>query len=175
MTVQVSMVTPAEALLLMHVHDPTNKEAFEHARITGEVERNKTEERERLRDKYPMQGKLIDELFPGRTAADIPERFDELIDVPLQLAVEAKREKIVQATHAEVSDAPPDAGKVFAVPVPKTKVKPITKEQSRKLFGSRRHDMARPATVQLNKASGRSGYVAVTRVNHVWLRMPYPD
>lgn len=149
MTAQVGMVTPAEAWLLMHVHDPDTKDVFEHAKQTSDVERSKVEERGRLKDKYPQHGPLIESLFPGRTAADVPENFDELDGVPLQLVAQAKVERAAKVTRAEVQDAPPDAGKVFAAkpaptPPPKAgpkalpKTKVITKEESRALFGGRK-------------------------------------
>lgn len=90
MTVKVHDITPAEALLLMHIHDATTKDVFEGAELTADVERGTVEERARLHVKYPEAKKLIDQLFPGRNAADIPEAFDELQDVPLEVAATAK-------------------------------------------------------------------------------------
>lgn len=86
MTVMRHRVTPAEAYLLMHIHDAATKDVFEGAVLTEDVERGKVEERERLYGKYPEAKKLIDQLFPGRNAADIPDEFDDLMDVPLEVA-----------------------------------------------------------------------------------------
>jgi hypothetical protein len=96
MTVKVHNVTPAEALLLMHVHDAQTKDVFEDAVLTEDVTRERLEERARLSGRYPEQLKLIEHLFPGRNAADIPDRFDELHDVPLEVASTARKAKTVK-------------------------------------------------------------------------------
>lgn len=107
MTVKVTNVTPAEALLLMHVHDPAVKDVFEGAVLTDSVRTSKTDERQRLREKYPEQAKLIDYLFPGRNAADVPDSFGDLQDVPLEVTKQAK-EKDKRALHeSQVRDAEP--------------------------------------------------------------------
>jgi hypothetical protein len=92
MTVLLTNITPAEALLLMHIHDPDTKDVFDKPELSEDVQRGKTEERERLRDKYGEQHPLIDHLFPGRNANDIPERFEELEGVPLELAARRARQ-----------------------------------------------------------------------------------
>ncbi len=107
MTVQVKNVTPAEAILLMHIHDPATKDVFESAVMTEPVERSQVDERSRLRDHYPEQGRLIDQLFPGRNASDVPDAFTELNDVPLTLAREAKQSKARDVDEAAVADAKP--------------------------------------------------------------------
>ena len=86
MTVKVSNVTPAEAWLLMNIHDAETKDVFDGAQLTADVDRKKTEERERLLAKYAEQAKLVATLFPGRSAHDIPDSFDELEDTPLVVA-----------------------------------------------------------------------------------------
>jgi len=74
----------------------------------------------------------------------VPEDFAELEGTPLDLVMQAKSERAAKVTRAEVQDAPPDAGKVFAVPPPKAgpkalpKTKTITREESRALFGGRK-------------------------------------
>jgi hypothetical protein len=94
MTVQLHQITPAEAYLLMHIHDAATKDVFEGAVLSADVERSKVEERERLYGKYPEAKKLTEQLFPGRNAADIPEVFDDLQDVPLEVAQVAKSKPV---------------------------------------------------------------------------------
>lgn len=106
MTVKVHNVTPAEALLLMHIHDAATKDVFEGAELTADVERGTVDERARLHVKYPEAKKLIDQLFPGRNAADIPEAFDELQDVPLEVAPGPKPAKPAAAPAAKKKAKP---------------------------------------------------------------------
>lgn len=110
MTVAVRAVTPAEALLLMHIHDPSTKDAFEGAVLSNDVQRSKTDERLRLHEAYPRHAGLIDHLFPGRNATDVPTTFAELEDVPLEVAKEAKKAKAraVDAAAVEVVNSPAD-------------------------------------------------------------------
>ena len=136
MTVQRSMVTPAEALVLMHVHDPATKDVFEHAKVTGEVQRSKTDERTRLIATYPEQGELINKLFPGRTASDIPDNFDELEGVPLEVVVEGRRERATRETQAEVEDAKLQDADDFAGKPVKAPAKKLSAEESRAAFGA---------------------------------------
>lgn len=107
MTVQVKNVTPAEAFLLMHIHDPATKDVFEDATMTDPVDRTQVDERSRLRNQYPEQAKLIDQLFPGRNASDVPDAFTELNDVPLTLSREAKQSKAREIDEAVVKQAKP--------------------------------------------------------------------
>lgn len=93
MTVKVHNVTPGEALLLMHIHDAQTKDVFEDAVLTDDVTREPVEERDRLTARYPEHKKLIEHLFPGRNASDIPGSFDELQDVPLEVAATARKGK----------------------------------------------------------------------------------
>jgi hypothetical protein len=86
MTVRVRNVTPGEAWLLMNIHDADTKDVFENAQLTADVTRSKTEERDRLLRQYSEQEKLVNTLFPGRSAHDIPDRFAELEGVPLEVA-----------------------------------------------------------------------------------------
>lgn len=115
MTVQVNNVTPAEAILLMHIHDPATKDVFEDATMTASVARSQVDERHRLRSKYPEQSKLIDQLFPGRNASDVPDAFTELNDVPLTLSREAKQSKAREVDEAAVKEAQP-TGKFAGMP-----------------------------------------------------------
>jgi hypothetical protein len=131
MTVKLRMVTPAEALLLMHIHDADTKDVFENATLTGDVERSRMDERMRLKDKYPQYAKLVEELFPGRTASDVPERFSELEGTPLSVAMQGKQEEAARITHAAVQTAPPDAGDAFVAPRPQ-----LSQEQLRELAGT---------------------------------------
>jgi hypothetical protein len=109
MTVQRHKVTPAEALVLMHIHDAATKDVFEGAVLTADVERGKVEERERLHARYPEAKKLIEQLFPGRNAADIPDNFDELQDTPLEVANAAPTKAPAPATKkAKAKAAPAD-------------------------------------------------------------------
>ena len=109
MTVKLTDITPAEAWLLMHIHDADTKDIFEKAILGDEVQRGKVEERDRLLGKYLEQKSLIDHLFPGRNASDVPDRFDELEGVPLELATEGKRQQRQQQAQEEVKDATEDA------------------------------------------------------------------
>lgn len=104
MTVPVYGVTPAEALLLMHIHDPATKDAFDNAKLTGDVTRSKVEERSRLHQHYAQHKQLIDHLFPGRNASDVPETFAELEDVPLEVAREARIEARRAVHDTEVTE-----------------------------------------------------------------------
>jgi hypothetical protein len=130
MTVKVHDVTPAEAWLLMHVHDPDTKDVFEQARLTADVHRSKTEERDRLAAKYDDKAKLIETLFPGRSAHDVPDTFAELEGTPLELGA---------ARHAApgielVDDA--TVGEVYQRP---REPAPMTDEQTRAaLLGSKK-------------------------------------
>ncbi len=112
MTVQMQGVTPAEALLLMHVHDPATKDAFEQAVLTADVKRSKTEERARLHEKYPQHTKLVDHLFPGRNASDVPDTFAELQEVPLEVVQQAKKER-ARAVHEQGVQEAPDTPQAY--------------------------------------------------------------
>ncbi len=85
MTVRRNNITPAEALVLQHIHDADTKDVFESAKLTGTVERSNTEERARLKARYPEHVKLVDMLFPGINAADIPQNFADLPPSPLEV------------------------------------------------------------------------------------------
>lgn len=126
MTVKLAGVTPAEAYLLMHVHDPVIKDVFEGAVLMDSVEISKTDERQRLREKYPEQGRLIDQLFPGRNASDVPDSFGELLDVPLELAKEGKRQRAIAQHEEQVTEAKP-TGKFAALSSVIGEDKPVRK------------------------------------------------
>lgn len=118
MTVKLGAVTPAEALLLMHIHEPATKDAFEGAVLGEDVERSKNEERARLHERYPQHKGLIDHLFPGRNAADVPLVFADLEDVPLEVATEGRKAR-AQARHsAEVVEAAQGPQEFPAAPAP---------------------------------------------------------
>lgn len=127
MTVALYWVTPAEAWLLMHVHDASTKDVFEGAHLSEDVVRSKTEERARLQAKYPEQVKLIESLFPGRTASDVPEEFGELQDTPLELAERAQRAAKRARAEDGVQSATAEDGVAFAAA-------PVSKAQAKKAF-----------------------------------------
>ncbi len=97
MTVCIHEVTPAEAYLLMHIHAADTKDVFEDAVMTAEVKRSRIEERDRLLAKYPGHEGLIQHLFPGRNAGDVPEAFHELQDTPLEVSSVAAMSKAEKA------------------------------------------------------------------------------
>lgn len=137
MTVQLQRVTPAEAWLLMHVHDPVTKDVFEGAEQTLDIDRTRLDERARLLDKYPQHAGLVNHLFPGRTAGDVPERFDELEDTPLELAQSGQETKHVKRAKAGVEDAEDDGEFVEVTPAA-SPAQPMDEDALREQVGGTR-------------------------------------
>ena len=135
MTVQVKGVTPGEAWLLMHIHDPATKDAFEDASLGEDVQRTKVEERARLIDRYPQQRELIDHLFPGRTAADVPTKFGDLEGTPLEVAAKAQQEAQHVEAKRQVEDVHDDADAKF-VGGPAPAPEPLDEDAVREQVGA---------------------------------------
>ena len=71
-----SGITPAEAALLIQLHNPETRDVLRNCRLTADVDRSSAEEKARLLATYPRAKEWIETQLAGLPPR-VPETFDD--------------------------------------------------------------------------------------------------